>query len=211
MPAALRLKGVRHHYGRRPILLGVDLEVAPGESVAILGANGAGKSTLLRIAATVLRPGAGAIEVAGVDAAQDPAAARARLGYLPQEAPAYADLTPMEHVHWWSRLHGRRDDAAALLAAAGLSAVAGRPAGTLSRGQRQRLGLALATLADPPLLLLDEPSASLDPEGREWLAALLASRRGRRATLLVLQDEAEARRLADRVLRLRGHRLEATA
>ncbi len=208
-PPALRLQGIRHHYGPRAILLDVDLLLGAGEAVALLGSNGAGKSTLLRIAATVLRPGAGTVEVAGLDAAAQPAAARARLGFLPQEAPAYPELTPVEHVRWWSQLHGRHGDAATLLAEAGLSAVANRPAGTLSRGQRQRLGLTLATLADPPLLLLDEPSASLDAEGRAGLGRLLAARHGRRATLLVLQDEAEARRLADRLVRLRGCRLEA--
>jgi ABC-type multidrug transport system ATPase subunit len=198
------MTGVRKRFGRRELWAPnpLDLEVQAGETVALLGANGAGKSTLLRLAATVGRPSAGRIAIQGVDALAAPAAARAHLGYQPQDAPLYAELTPSEHLRWWARLHGAAVDADGLLVANGLAAVAHAPAATLSRGQRQRVALALATLHDPALLLLDEPFTALDADGARRVEELLDDRSGRKATLFALHDAAQAHHLADRVLRL---------
>ncbi len=206
--AALTLTGIAKSYGRRPVLRDVDLEVLSGETVAILGANGSGKSTLLRLAATIARPDAGTVLVGGANARTEPEAARRNLSVLLQDAPTYAELSPHEHLAWWSRLQGCTVGNAAVEVAtleAGLARVAHRPAGTLSRGQRQRLGIAMALLPDRPLLLLDEPFAALDADGCKWLEARLEARRG--ATLLALHDERDAGRLADRMLRISGGRL----
>ncbi len=207
---ALRLSGVAKKYGRRAVLRDVALEVVAGEAVAILGANGSGKSTLLRVAATLARPDAGHVEVCGVDARAAPEKARAGLSILTQDAPCYAELTPHEHLAWWARVQGRTltPQAVELLTLeAGLEAAAHKPAGTLSRGMRQRLGLAMALLPERPLLLLDEPFSALDSAGRRWLEERLAARRGPTSTVLVLHDEADAARLADRTMRLVGGRL----
>jgi ABC-type multidrug transport system ATPase subunit len=199
---ALRLRGVAKRYGPRAVLRGATLDLAPGETVAVLGPNGAGKSTLLRIAAGLARPDQGTVESAR------------RPAFLHQDAPLYDELTPAEHVAWWARLHGLpRDDATVdgRLSEAGLARLAHHPAGTLSRGERQRLAVALALLPDPAVAVLDEPFAALDAVAHAWLESLLAARRGRAATLLSVHDEAAARRVADRAVRLAGGRLEAAA
>ena len=209
---ALRLRDIAKSFGRHPVLRDVDLDVARGETVALLGANGAGKSTLLRIAATLARPGMGTVEVAGVSAKSAPERVRGHLSILTQDAPVYPDLTPTEQVTWWARAQGLQGvDAARRLAVAGLTASAAAPARQLSRGQRQRLALTLALLpADRPLLLLDEPFAALDDAGAAWLEAELKARRGRQAVVLAVHDAAHARALADRVLLLHAGRLEAS-
>lgn len=190
----LTLTGVSKRLGGRPVLRAVGLEVGAGETVALLGPNGSGKSTLLRIAAGQSRPDAGAATRAG------PAS------FLSQEAPLYAELTPAEHVRWWGRLWRKPHDAAsveALLVEAGLLRLAHRPAGTLSRGERQRVALALAFLADAPLLVLDEPFTALDAVAQAWLESRLAARKAAGgATLLSLHGEDAARRVADRVVHL---------
>ena len=196
------MTGLRKRFGRRELWAPLELSVETGETIAILGANGSGKSTLLRIAATVSRPSAGTVVVDGLDALRRPEEARRRIGHQPQDAPLYAELTPHEHLRWWARLHGTAAEADALVVTWGLETVAHKPSATLSRGQRQRVALALATLHNPALLLLDEPFTALDDAGRASLEAALAQRRGKTATLIALHDEAEARRLADRVLRL---------
>lgn len=196
MASTLRLEEVAKRLGGRHVLRGVTLQLAAGETVAVLGPNGSGKSTLLRIAAGQSRPDKGKAEGPG------PAAT----SFLSQEAPVYAELTPAEHVAWWARLWRRPHDAAsvhALLGEAGLLALAHRPAGTLSRGERQRLALTLAFLPDAPLLVLDEPFTGLDTVAHAWLESRLAARRAKgHATLLSLHGEDAARRVADRTLRL---------
>lgn len=206
--AALRLSGVCKSYDGRVVLHDIDLTVEAGETVGVLGANGSGKSTLLRLVATLARPDAGTVEVCGVAAADKPETARRHLSILTQDAPTYAELTPHEHLAWWSRAQGLRLAPATIEAAtveSGLGHAAHKPAGTLSRGQRQRLALAMALLPDRALLVLDEPTTALDTEGRRWLETRLATRRG--AALMALHDAGEADRLCDRVIRLDGGRL----
>jgi ABC-type multidrug transport system ATPase subunit len=193
---ALTLTGITKRLGGRMVLRGVDVEVAAGETVAVLGPNGSGKTTLLRVAAGQSRPDEGKAERTG------PAS------FLSQESPLYAELTPAEHVRWWARLWRRPADAVAvhaLLGEAGLLKLAHRPAGRLSRGERQRRALCLAFLADAPLLVLDEPFTALDDVARAWLESRLAARKAAGgATLLALHGEDAARRVADRVVHLGG-------
>lgn len=209
VPAALRLRGISKSFGGHAVLRGLDLEVPDKSAFAVLGPNGAGKSTLLRIAATLARSREGEVEVCGIDARKDPELARRQLSILTQEAPVYPELTPHEHVRWWARVQGLpAPDADARLQDAGLARVAHQPARSLSRGMGQRLALSLALLPERPLLLLDEPFAALDDAGRAWLAAELATRRGRQALVVALHDVTQARILADRVVSLRAGRLE---
>ncbi len=162
--SVLRLRGISRHFGRRAILRDIDLDIAPGERVALRGANGSGKTTLLRIAAGSIRGTQGSVEVGG------------RIGYLPQDAPVYRELSVVDHLRFVSKVHRMpwdTDDAIHLLQDAGLARMADRPAGTLSRGQRQRLGITLTRLGNPDLLLLDEPWTALDAEGQQWLSTTL--------------------------------------
>jgi ABC-type multidrug transport system ATPase subunit len=191
----LRMRGIAKSYGRRAVLRGVDLDVARGETVAVLGPNGCGKSTLLRIAAGQSRPAAGTVQAAAVS-------------YLGQEAPAYAELTAAEHVGWWAWLWDQPHEEAAVrghLRDAGLLVHAHRAAGTFSRGERQRLALTLALLPDAPLLVLDEPFTGLDDVAHAWLESRLSARAAAGgSTLLALHGEETAGRIATRTLRLGG-------
>ena len=198
----IRARGLTKRYGTRQVLADLDLDVRGGEVVALVGPNGAGKSTALRILAGTVHPSAGAVELAGHDALADGVAARRRVGYLPQKLGVPAGTVV--------------SDLAALVAAArGVSpAVAlarldeldlgdrhGATLGELSGGQRQRVLLGLATLGDVEVLLLDEPSISLDAEGAEDVRAVIRDARRRGAAVLFashyLHDVAL---LADRIV-----------
>jgi heme exporter protein A len=207
--AVLRARGVVKRFGALSALEGVDLAVPPGSLLAVLGPNGAGKSTLLRLLAGLSRPTSGEVTIAGVRA--DRPAARARVGLVAHATFLYGALTARENLIFAGRLYGVADPAAradALLAEVGLAAVAGRAAGTFSRGMAQRLAVARGLVHDPELLLLDEPFTGLDRAGSERLGARLSSLRDAgRALVLVTHDAARAAALADRVVILSGGRL----
>lgn len=173
----LAFDDVSRHFGRRPVLQGLNLSVADGETVLLRGPNGSGKTTLLRLAATTLAPTSGSVRVAG----ETGAAARRHLAFVPHDAPLYRELNALEHIQFATRLHGQsisRGDALRMLRDAGLAKQAHRPTATLSRGQRQRVALATAFAVQPALLLLDEPFTALDDDGRAWAETQLAARDG---------------------------------
>jgi ABC-2 type transport system ATP-binding protein len=204
----LRLHDVHKRLGGRAILRGATLEMAAGDRVALLGANGSGKSTLLRIAGAASRPDSGDVQLLGVDARKDPDRARRHASCLLQDAPVYAELTPHEHLAWWGNVWDLGLAKASVESATidcGLGLQAHRPAGTLSRGQQQRLAIAMALLPTTPLLLLDEPFTALDTDGIRWLEGRLQERAG--AVLMALHDTQTATRLARRVVRLDGGRI----
>jgi ABC-type multidrug transport system ATPase subunit len=185
----LRLDGIAKAFGARTALKQVTLEVAAGEAVLLVGRNGAGKTTLLRIATGFLDPDGGSVTVDG------------RLGYLPEHAPAPAELTVREHLWTRARLKGYGDDAVAhAMQAAAVDSEADRRIGTLSKGFRQRVGLADALLGEPPLLILDEPTSGMDPiqtrELRDHLVAAAKERAVLVSSHAVSDLEAHATRVA---------------
>lgn len=174
-------RGLTREYAGRPVLRGVELQVAGGEVVALLGPNGAGKTTLLRVFALLLRPNAGVLRVMGLDPRREPVRARRHVGYVGHESGCYEDLTAAENLSFHADLHGVGDPVrrvTELLVWAGLKDAAHRPVRTYSRGMQQRLALARALLHAPDLLLLDEPFTGLDRAGRDLLAHLLAALAG---------------------------------
>ncbi len=203
-PVALRARGLRKRFGERTAVDGVDLDLHAGEILALLGPNGAGKTTLMHLLVGVLARDEGAIDVAG---AGDPRSPRARrsIGIAPQAIALYPDLTAEENLAFFARLHGLSGHALAASVEAALALAALEPrrrdrAGTFSGGMQRRLNLAAATLHAPRVLLLDEPTAGVDPQSRAHLyAAVEALARGGTAVVLSTHHMEEAARLADRV------------
>jgi ABC-2 type transport system ATP-binding protein len=192
----------------RNALSGVSAKVGAGEIVGLVGRNGAGKTTLLKCVLGLLRPDAGAVKIDGVPAAEAGVAQRARIGYVPPVDRAfYLRLSCLENLRFAARLHGlpAREAtvrARAALAGVGLAARERDRVESLSSGMRQRLALARALQADPSILLLDEPTRSLDPAARASFHRLIVERRGERGVLIASHDLAEVESLCDRVILL---------
>jgi len=168
----LQISNLTKRYGRQTALDNVDLSIAPGERVALLGHNGAGKSTLMKLVLGLLAPSGGDITVAGH--APGSKAARDLTAYLPENIAFHPSLTGREQIRHFLRLRGRpASQADALLAKVGLADAARRRIGTYSKGMRQRVGLAQALIGNPALMVLDEPTSGLDPVSRREFYALL--------------------------------------
>ena len=187
--AAVACRGLVRRFGDRDALSGLDLEVARGEIVLLVGPNGAGKTTLLRVLATVLRPTEGEAVVEGCSLPGQARKVRGRIGFLAHEPLVYPELTVTENLELYAALHGVAGERVATLRErVGLARRGNERAAELSRGLRQRLAIGRALLHDPSLLLLDEPTAALDEDGRSLLREVLAEE-GR--TVLVATHEPE--------------------
>ncbi|HEX5534808.1 MAG TPA: ATP-binding cassette domain-containing protein [Actinomycetales bacterium] len=206
MTYAIQAKGLVKQYGDVTALDGVDLAVPTGTVLGLLGPNGAGKTTCVRILTTLLRPDAGAAEVAGVDVLADPRGVRERIGLSGQYAAVDEYLTGFENLDMIGRLYHlgarrSRERARELLRQFRLEDAADRPAKTYSGGMRRRLDLAGALVASPPVLFLDEPTTGLDPRSRtdmwEVIQGLVA---GGTTLLLTTQYLEEADLLADEIV-----------
>ncbi|MCC6678738.1 MAG: ABC transporter ATP-binding protein [Phycisphaerales bacterium] len=195
-------------FGRFRAVDDVSFRIEPGQSVALWGSNGAGKSTIIRCVLGLV-PFKGDIRIAGRDARRDGKQARRAIGYVPQELGFYDDLRVREAVRYFARLKGERPaDQSAVLASVGLAGHESKRVRELSGGMKQRLALALAMIGDPPILVLDEVTASLDSAGREHLTDVLASLRAAGRTLFFASHRpAEIRALADRVILLERGRI----
>ncbi len=200
----IEVRGLIKTFGLKPVLRGLDLEVAPGEFVTVVGPNGAGKTTLLRILATLSRPSGGRVRVAGYDLPDGAGAVRQLLGVLSHQPLLYGDLTAEENLRFFGRMYGVEqlgDRIRETLKLVGLSGRGRDPVRTFSRGMWQRLSIARAILHDPPLLLLDEPYTGLDPDASAMLDGLLRATAGQgRTVLMTTHDLARGLALADRVV-----------
>ena len=180
---AIELDGLRKEYQDVVALDGVDLTVEEGEVFGFLGPNGAGKSTTINILLDFVRPTAGTAEVLGYDAQEDPTAIRERLGVLPEGYDVYERLSAREHLEFVIESKDADDDPAELLDRVGLSDAIDRRAGGYSKGMKQRLVLAMALVDDPDLLILDEPTTGLDPNGAREMRELIREESERGATV----------------------------
>jgi heme exporter protein A len=211
VPLAVAVERLRKEYELRPVLRGVTFSLAAGRTLALLGPNGAGKTTLLRILATLTKPTGGTVHVGGLDTGREANAVRRVIGYVGHASLLYDELTAEENLRFFARMYGLRDDAAraaALLDRVGLRAKARERAGTLSRGQAQRLALARALVHDPAVLLLDEPDAGLDDLGLALLDEVIRERRAAgKTTVLATHAHARGLALGDEALVLLGGRV----
>jgi len=208
MIPALAVHGLERRYGAVKAVDGISFEVAAGEVFGLLGPNGAGKTTTLECILGLVRPDAGCIEIEG-DA--DVARARAKIGAVLQATGLPDKITPREALTVFGAFYSAPPGAQSLLERFGLAEKADAAFDALSGGQKQRLALALAFAGNPRLLLLDEPTAGLDPQMRREVQDHIASMREEgRAVLLATHDMAEAERLCDRIAVIARGRIVAT-
>lgn len=183
-------RGVKRSFGNVHAVRDVTLEAREGAVTGLVGPNGSGKTTLLLMLASLLQPDDGELRIGGIDPIADPAGARALLGWMPDALGAWQTLTARETIVTTGRLYDLDRDRAAVRAAellgiVGLEDLADAPARVLSRGQKQRLGLARALVHDPRVLLLDEPASGLDPQARIDLRLLLRRLAAEGRTILI--------------------------
>jgi ABC-type multidrug transport system ATPase subunit len=200
-PPLLRLEGLTKRYGDASALGPVSFEVSAGQLVALVGHNGSGKSTLLATVAGVLEPTEGEVEIAGVGAGEQ--AARAAVSYVRDNPILYDDVSLTEQLEYLSRLHGsdpEAHDSRGLLEDLGLGEQADNLPSTYSRGMRQKAALAVAMCRPFALLLIDEPFAGLDHEGREALLGLIRDVRRDHGSVVVATHDRQALDVFDRAL-----------
>jgi ABC-2 type transport system ATP-binding protein len=207
---AIQLRDVSKRFGSVQALTDVDLNVDEGEIYGFLGPNGAGKSTTLNIILDFIRPSTGSAEVFGIDCQANPKAVREHIGVLPEGYHVYDRLTGRKHVEFAIESKGTTDDPQELLERVGLTGDAGRKAGGYSKGMQQRLVLAMALAGDPDLLLLDEPTTGLDPNGARKMREIIREENERGATVFFsshILSQVEA--VCDRVGILQGGEIVA--
>jgi ABC-2 type transport system ATP-binding protein len=204
-------RNLRKQYGEALAVADVSFTIQSGERVGLLGLNGAGKSTTLRLLMGVHAPSSGSVEVDGRDVTREPEEVKRRIGYLPETAPLYRDLTPLEQLTFFARLRqlpSPQSEAAHALEQAGVATrESRRPISELSKGFRQRVGLAQALLGAPPVLILDEPTDGLDPAQRVETRRLIRSLGERHTILLSTHVLPEAQEICSRVLILHEGRI----
>jgi len=201
----LSISGLTKRFGARAVVDDLSLDVAQGEVVGFLGPNGAGKTTTMRMVCGMIEPDAGDAQVDGVSIVTDRQAAQARLGYLPEGAPLYLDMTPASFLAFLA--HARRlapDRATAsrerVTAALELGPVIHAPIGTLSKGFRRRVALAGAILHDPPVLILDEPTDGLDPNQKRAVHRLISELSPDKAILISTHNLDEVETMCSRAV-----------
>ncbi|MEX0732318.1 MAG: ABC transporter ATP-binding protein [Aquisalimonadaceae bacterium] len=201
----LDVSDLARRYGDRDAVHQVDLTVARGEVLGLLGLNGAGKTTTLRMICGTLAPSRGSIRINGVDLLDAPLLAKQSLGYLPEIPPLHPDTSVIEYLRYAAmlrRLPGR-DQAAAVkraMARCGLSDVSGRLVRNLSKGYQQRVGIAQAIVHEPALIVLDEPTAGLDPRQVSAIRSLISELRERHAVIFSSHILPEVQSTCDRVV-----------
>jgi len=201
---AIRCQGLTRRFGDVEALTDLDLTIPHGTIFGFLGRNGAGKTTTIRLMAGLLRPTAGSAWVAGVETTNGESAAREHFGYLPQNPDFYDWMSAREYLDYVGRLFRmeateRKRRTEEVLELVGLQDAAGRRIGGFSGGMRQRLGIAQALINDPPVLLLDEPTSSLDPAGRHAVLDMIAGLRGKVTVFLSSHIIVDVERICDTI------------
>ena len=208
MQETICVESVGFWRGRRKVLDGVSCRLRAGTLTALIGHNGAGKSTLIKTILGLIQPAEGKVSVLGRAPGSDPLS----IGYLPENISFYEQMTMQAHLEYFADLKGvARSRVDELLEALGLSHVRRNRMNQCSKGQRQRLGLAQALLAQPKIMILDEPTVGLDPQASSWMYAQLAQLRSQGCAVIVCTHELSLiEPFADLVLMLSGGKLRAS-
>lgn len=205
---------VQKRFGTQLALNGVELRIGKGEVVGLLGPNGAGKSTLMRLVTGYLPPSEGRIEVCGFDVAEAPLETKKRVGYLPEHNPLHEEMYVQEFLLFVAGLHkvsDRKARVADVIREVGLTPEQHKTIGQLSKGYRQRVGLAQALLHDPEVLILDEPTSGLDPNQLVDIRALIRNLGKDRTVVLSTHIMQEVEAMCDRVVLIRLGEIVADA
>jgi beta-exotoxin I transport system ATP-binding protein len=209
--AAIETSGLGKSYGPVRAVTDLNLTVEPGQVFAFLGPNGAGKTTTIRMLLALQRPTRGSATVLGLDSVRDSVEIHRRIGYLSGELALYPRMTGRQHIVWQARARGLRDLSLADALAERFGAVLDRPARELSKGNKQKVGLILAFMSQPDLVVLDEPTSGLDPLVRTEFGRLAREVAEAGKTVFWSSHELdEVQRLADRVAIIKNGRLVAT-
>jgi len=210
----IEVEGLTKFYGNLPGIQDVTFKVNEGEILGFLGPNGAGKSTTMRILTGYMPPTSGTVRVAGFDVTKDPLEVQKRLGYLPENNPLYLEMTVLAYLNFVASVKGMRsgDKSAAMervVAGCGLKNVASRIIGHLSKGYRQRVGLAQSLINDPPVLIMDEPTSGLDPAQIIEIRDLIRELKGNHTIILSTHILPEVNVICDRVVVIHQGRVAA--
>lgn len=210
----IEVRNLTKSYGDIDAVRGISFTAEKGQVVGFLGPNGAGKTTTMRIITGFMPPTSGTVRVAGFDVLDDSLEARKRTGYLPENPPLYNDMTTRAYLRFVGKIRGvprpELDGAVArAMAKCGLDEVGGRVVGNLSKGYRQRVGLAQALLHDPSVLVLDEPTIGLDPRQILDIRSLIRELSGERTVILSTHILPEVQQLCDKVVIINRGRIVA--
>lgn len=178
-PWLLRAENLGRRFGQNWVIKNLDFELLPGQVLAVTGPNGKGKSTLLKLLCGLIEPSEGRVHLAG------------SIGVSALDMALYPQLTGSEHVAWLAKMKGLTIDSSSHLAEMGLAGAQDRAAGAYSTGMRARLKLALALIGNPPILLLDEPTAALDDAGQALIHRVIADQKAKGAVILATNDRAD--------------------
>ena len=211
-PAMIKAVGLSKYYGAFVAIEDINFSIPGGQIVAFLGPNGAGKSTTMRILSGFLAPSEGTASIAGQDIGANRIEAARRLGYLPENGPLYDDMTPLDLLKFFGSARGMAntvlgDRIEAVTDSCAISEVLEKPIGKLSRGYRQRVGLAQALLHDPEVLIMDEPTAGLDPNQIRDFRTNISKLAQSKTVLISTHILQEVEAIADRVLFIHEGRL----
>ena len=198
----VRCDNLSIHFGDRAILSDADFSIEPNERVCLMGRNGAGKSTIMKMLTGFIEPSEGEVLVDGMSILEEPELVRESIGYLPESPPIYPELSVLDYLFFAARMRGRQgeDEVYNALSATNLESKALEPIATLSRGFKQRVGVAQAILHRPRLLILDEPSNGLDPKQNQEMRELILNLAKEATVILSTHVMQEVDAICERVL-----------